>query len=707
MEHAQRMIDGLYDAAVLLDTESRIVAFNRPFARLCGRSARELKKGAGAFELIGADNGIDRQHAQRCIAERKPQHIAEQPARNAEGERLIVWFSFLPVLDESGVPVGMIEILRDVTGESASHARLKELLALTQARAEDLERAVEQRTVELRAALDEVTRLSRTDPLTGLLNRRCFNERAEHAIGLAIRHRRTLGILMCDLDHFKKLNDEHGHQAGDAMLVQVARALSGAIRGSDVLARFGGEEFIVLLSETTRDGVEEVARRCTQVVRSASAGAIDGLVRPQTVSIGAAVFPDHGETLDRLIQSADRALYESKRRGRDRFSVFDPRQRSDTHEPISLNGRTRALVVATEPRLSTIGSALSPSFEVVMTSSAKHALELARQKNFDLLIADERVHSESGIDFLRETLHEAPSAIRILSVETQDFFLAVRATNVAGVDYFLLVSDGVHKLKEAADDALARRDIRRGGLSTAIQGAAGPRADRSIEEMLEKRSLRFMYQPIVFVGDEALFAYEALCRPPPSTGLGPAELFEAATRSGQVWRLGRASRAQIAADVPRIDDRALLFVNLHPAELDDPELISREAALYPARDRVIFEITERASIPDFERARANIEALRMLGFRVAVDDLGAGYASLSSVALLEPDFIKIDMTITRGMHQARRRFDLVRRIVDYASDAGIKVIAEGIECEEESKAAAEAGCELQQGYFFARPADLP
>lgn len=132
-------------------------------------------------------------------------------------------------------------------------------------------------------------------------------------------------------------------------------------------------------------------------------------------------------------------------------------------------------------------------------------------------------------------------------------------------------------------------------------------------------------------------------------------------------------------------------------------LASEEDPLRPYADRIVFEVTERASILDFDRFRARLAELKSFGCRFAVDDLGAGYASLSSVALLEPDFLKIDMSIIRNLARDTPRYGLVKRIVEFANDHQLLVVAEGIETPEEAAAAREIGCHLLQGYLLGRP----
>jgi diguanylate cyclase (GGDEF)-like protein len=160
------------------------------------------------------------------------------------------------------------------------------------------------------------------DPLTGLYNRRHFEERLASELAAAQRHGRPVSLLMCDVDHFKAINDAHGHLAGDEALKMVAFVLRGAVRKEDVLARYGGEEFVVVARETALEGAQSLAERIRRAVersRCAWQGHDLGVTVSigVTVSVGAAEFVS-GKTERELIEGADRALYLAKEAGRNR-----------------------------------------------------------------------------------------------------------------------------------------------------------------------------------------------------------------------------------------------------------------------------------------------------------------------------------------------------------------------------------------------------
>ena len=173
----------------------------------------------------------------------------------------------------------------------------------------------------LREGRLELERLSVTDELTGLANRRHLDTELEREIQRHERHKRALAVLMLDVDRFKALNDTHGHPAGDAVLRQLAEVLEKNTRKGDTVARFGGEEFVVILPETPAAGAVHLAEKIRAAVE-AHPFTIDenGATVHATISIGLARFPDHARTLDTLISAADQALYRSKQGGRNRVS---------------------------------------------------------------------------------------------------------------------------------------------------------------------------------------------------------------------------------------------------------------------------------------------------------------------------------------------------------------------------------------------------
>jgi len=170
---------------------------------------------------------------------------------------------------------------------------------------------------ELRARNAELDRVSRIDMLTNIYNRRHLDEHLRAVISAARRHDRTVGVLIVDIDHFKNVNDEHGHLAGDAVLREVAARLQQAMRTEDALGRWGGEEFLAVLTDTPPEGVRVMAERLRQVVAAAPFTLDDGSQIRVTVSVG---HTNGREDAEVLVHRADDALYVAKAEGRNRVA---------------------------------------------------------------------------------------------------------------------------------------------------------------------------------------------------------------------------------------------------------------------------------------------------------------------------------------------------------------------------------------------------
>jgi len=247
-------------------------------------------------------------------------------------------------------------------------------------------------------------------------------------------------------------------------------------------------------------------------------------------------------------------------------------------------------------------------------------------------------------------------------------------------------------------------------------GACDPAArerQRSAQLMtraLRERAFVFHYQPIVDVVLGRVIAHEALCRGTLDALRFPDVIFAAAERTNKIWELGRVLRDLIGVSLDGVpvdaSNAPLMFINVHPNDLDDPAFLEQALSgpLAPHAKRVVVELTERAAIRDYRRVKAFFATLRRHGYQLAIDDLGSGYAGLTALAELEPDFIKFDMGLIRDLHLHPVKQRLIERMHDFAMEIGAETISEGVECAEERDALLRIGCNVMQGYFFARPA---
>ncbi|HQR59786.1 MAG TPA: GGDEF domain-containing protein [Methylophilaceae bacterium] len=173
---------------------------------------------------------------------------------------------------------------------------------------------------ELDLAERKLQILSVTDDLTGIYNRRHFVRAAEMALAYAKRYSENLAMILIDLDLFKNVNDNFGHQSGDQVLIEVVRRTSDCLRASDTFARYGGEEFVVLLPSTDLEGAKSLAERIRMRIGQCPVH-VDGKTIPLTISAGVTILEPHDDGIDPLLQRADKALYTAKQGGRDRVEI--------------------------------------------------------------------------------------------------------------------------------------------------------------------------------------------------------------------------------------------------------------------------------------------------------------------------------------------------------------------------------------------------
>ncbi len=208
------------------------------------------------------------------------------------------------------------------------------------------------------------------------------------------------------------------------------------------------------------------------------------------------------------------------------------------------------------------------------------------------------------------------------------------------------------------------------------------------------------YQPIVPAGAPGIFGYEALVR---VDGASPPELFELAAELGRVAELEDEIFDAIARDLRNLDDGLCCSVNLSPQALNDSQIFREDSPLIRHADRIILEISTNARLDAVPGLEDKLECLRELGYRIAIDDLGAGDAGLTSVAHLNPDFVKIDRALVAAIEPSSNGAVLVGSIARRCRELHIGCVAEGVETSEELRVVTELGCTLIQGYLTGRP----
>ena len=346
-------------------------------------------------------------------------------------------------------------------------------------------------------------------------------------------------------------------------------------------------------------------------------------------------------------------------------------------------------------------------FSVQVAHDGREAAELARQKSFDVIVSDIAMPEMNGLELLRAVREHDLDVPVILMTGGPAIESAVQAMEYGALRYLIKPVEA-KQLEEVVARATRLHQmakIKREALELfRLEGKhLGDRAGLEVRFANALKTLWLAFQPIVSWSTQSVIAYEALVRNEEPTLRAPPDLFEAAERLGRLRELGRIIRDRVAQTLVEIPVEGEIFVNVHALELDDDSLFDASAPLSAFAKRIVLEITERAPLDKIKDANGRVAQLRAMGYRIAIDDLGAGYAGLTSFAQLEPEVVKVDMSLIRGLDQSPTKQKLLRSIVGLCRDLEIKMIAEGIETVEERDTLVRLGGDLCQGYLFARP----
>jgi diguanylate cyclase (GGDEF)-like protein/PAS domain S-box-containing protein len=406
------------------------------------------------------------------------------------------------------------------------------------------------------------------DQLTGLPNRALLMDRLDHALRLADRAHRPVGVVCVGLDGFKLVNEGLGHPTGDHLLKEVAERLRACVRDGDTVARFCGDEFVILAEQTSRDALTSLAERCLATI--AVPFQVEGHESFLTASVGLAFYPDDGATVAGLLNRAEGAMHRVKARHRGGYLFSEESAQEDAARRVAIRS---ALVKALERQ------------EFSLHFQPKGHLRDGRITGFEALLR-----------WTHPTLGSVPPAIFIPMLEE--------------TGHIVEIGDWV--IGQAVAEALRWRES---GLTVAVNLSAR-----------------------------------------------------------QLWK----------TDLPLRIARAFAK---HDAPPDCLEL----------------EITESMLMRDPDQAVQMLKALHAMGVRLALDDFGTGYSSLSYLKRFPISTIKVDRSFVSDITTNRDDLEIVRAIVTLGHSLGRKIVAEGVETEEQRHILADLGCDEIQGWLLSRP----
>ena len=435
----------------------------------------------------------------------------------------------------------------------------------------DYQNKLEQLHQSLKEKNDELWQLAHHDPLTGIYNRRGFEDDWQHVLAVSAGRRLEVTMLLFDCDHFKTINDTYGHQTGDKVIRAISNALQSTLRYGDRLYRLGGDEFATLLLDVDPGRVLQTAERCIEAVSQCDFSSL-GIKEPVRISAGlSSASGTDIEILSSLPKRADIAMYHAKRPGKQKIAVYDDSM-----------------------------------------------------------------------------------------------------TNYVGALF-----------------------------STSITNAV-------FEAVTSGSLLEMHYQPVVNLVSGEVDYYEALMRIRADDDLIlPSSIFPIIQERRLEVELDLAIIGRIEKDLEqgRIPAHTGVSLNVSGPSMNNSKIIRKIQELGRFLDRyiLIIEITETALITQIHQASANLNELRNIGFKIALDDFGSGYSSLGYLANMPVDIIKFDISMIRHLDTIGKQGIIVENLANMVIKAGYMLVAEGLETEKSLQKIVTSGFSYGQGYLFGLP----
>lgn len=523
-----------------LDTAGRVIEVNEALCQQCGRDREEIVGRPLSILVHESDREAHLGRVESLLDGRTDAVQGEHRYRSEEGRSVWVHESISVVRADSDEPRSLLVQSQDITAQ--------------------------------RQAAWELAQQALHDELTGLPNRALFLNRLKHSLLRAERNDSQVAVMFIDIDRFKVVNDSLGHEVGDRFLIQIAERLGRAVRAGDTVARFGGDEFVVLCEHVS--GVSE-ATAAAQRIQGSFAEPFDlGDGRTYaSASIGITLSGSAAASADSLLRDADAAMYRAKEGGRNRFEVFDQTMRSSIVARMEIESQLRTAL---------------ENGEIVMHYQA---------------IVDPHTHEPAGYEALIRWNHPEKGLL--------------------GPGAFLGVAE-----------------------------------DAGLIDLVDAFALRSVCQQIA--------AW---------TAAFPAarNLYLATNWSAR--NLGR-------------------FVH-------EVEAVLVETGINP--QQLVIEVTEGFLLEDSDASVHALQRLKQLGVQIAIDDFGTGYSSLAYLTQFAVDYLKIDQSFVSKLPDDAASAAVIGAIADMAGRLGIKLVAEGVETDEQIEMLTSLGSPRLQGYRFAKP----
>lgn len=751
-EHVKATLDALAEGVIILDENERVVLANSTFTNRI-----EMPPGALIGRKVSSLNWKAPQSTETpqtypwalAVQQKQAQTGIPITFETRQGETLAFMVNSSPILDGKNNVRGAMATFDDVTQLEKKNNELNAALRMLR----NSRDKIQQQNEELEV-------LATRDPLTNCLNRRAFFATLEQAFQEAKECGEELSVIMCDIDHFKLVNDNYGHATGDDVIRDVAHQISTSLRSSDALGRYGGEEFCAFLPRMGILQATALAERIRQQIERSG-----GRVKA-TSSFGVTALKFGAASPADLINQADEAMYLSKQSGRNRVTSFDKKeeiQKSLVTQKQKQNHLERESRLLGLPDLSEINAKLKIELELAQNHNMLAAILLISLDRFKGILhtMGQAVGEQlltSIEQRLREALrrndfiHQLNNEVGVGSVERigQEEFMVVltelqrvdevktiarrlmdiiaRPLTLVDSEVLVTCSMGVSVYPEHSDipedlvnkAAIALFAASHQGrnhlqfytdeLKTAATEAV--RIESKLSHAIEREEFYLVYQPRIDLQSGRITCFEALLRweNPELGAVSPAMFIPLAEDSGIIIEIGEWVLRESCRQVRQWHERGYdirISVNLSPKQLLDEKLINKitqvlaDTKIQP--DWIELEITETAIMENQDVTMLSLERLKGLGIHLSIDDFGTGYSSLSYLKHFPVDILKIDRNFISDIVGDHHDQMLVKTISEIAHRFNLVVVAEGVETQEQLEQLRKYNCDEIQGYIFSKP----
>ena len=789
-DRVRSALDSLADGLLILNHEGVIMFCNQALAKRIGINAKKLTgKDCSFLDWVGVNEDELMPWDPILKGQLK---VNEQTVHLRVGHHQNYQFivNASPIMGEGDEVRGALITFNDVTELEKKHAELEVAVA-----------HLEESQAEIEKKNRELFTMATRDPLTNMFNRRAFFDAFDTLFANAIQNRSRLACIMLDIDHFKSVNDTFGHGVGDEVIRYLAKTLKGFLGDVDVVGRFGGEEFCMLLPDASMEAAAQRAEKIRQHIEFGVAAEFSVELNI-TSSFGVACLPGTARTPSELIEHADLALYEAKTSGRNCVVAWHGDKRSrlrselanadgiKTNAPLAQKESVSRLAVSANPvstgahqkhgsggamvlvepgKTLTQRQLLAANIETAILRARRDSLALAivvldgaslqyiannvdytignklcavlvdRIKNV-LRLAD--VVSQSEVEEVAGTVTQTEQheiAVLLSDIDSKGSIVGIverllavfdKRIVIGGMEYVVTTHAGISILGDDGNNAesllqnacvacsnATLTDARNAYsfYSSEMDQAAKRylRLQTDLHQAIEKNELEVYYQPKMDLISGDVIGFEALLRwHHAQFGMVPPDEFiPIAEKTGLIHQLNPWVMTEVVDQLQRWWESGhqvnAVAVNVSAVELKEPRFadqvlnIVHAANLSPTALEV--EITESIGIDELDVARNNLEKLHQAGMTISIDDFGTGYSSLGYLQHFPISRLKIDRIFVNGCTVDDKKARVVRSIITMGNSLGMRVLAEGVETQEQLLFLRDHHCDEIQGFFVSKP----